>query len=78
MVGARGDGCAKVFACLLDGCRRIHILSTSLLQDVYLCALSNVFPPSQYTPLHYAAREGHLDMCRLLLQCSADMEAKNE
>jgi hypothetical protein len=33
---------------------------------------------SQYTPLHWSAREGRLEICRLLLQCNADIEAKNE
>ncbi len=31
---------------------------------------------SQRTPLHYSALEGHLEVCRLLLQCNADVEAK--
>ena len=33
---------------------------------------------SQCTPLHLSAREGHLEVCRLLLQCNADIEAKND
>jgi ankyrin repeat protein len=32
---------------------------------------------SQDTPLHESARNGHLEVCRLLLQSSADVEAKN-
>ena len=32
---------------------------------------------SQYTPLHLSAREGRLEVCRLLLQCNADIEAKD-
>lgn len=30
---------------------------------------------SGYTPLHYAAREGHLDVCELLLSLGADVNA---
>jgi hypothetical protein len=29
------------------------------------------------TPLHVAARGGHLELCRLLLQFKADLEAKD-
>ncbi len=29
------------------------------------------------TPLHYSAAYGHLEVCRLLLQCNADVEAKS-
>ncbi len=32
---------------------------------------------SYYTPLHWSALEGHLEVCRLLLECSADVEAKD-
>jgi hypothetical protein len=32
---------------------------------------------SQRTPLHGSAGEGHLEVCRLLLQCNADIEAKD-
>ncbi len=31
---------------------------------------------SQWTPLHRSAQCGHLEVCRLLLQCNADIEAK--
>ncbi len=30
------------------------------------------------TPLHIAVQEGHLEICRLLLQCNAEMEARDE
>ncbi len=30
---------------------------------------------SQMTPLHRSANRGHLEVCRLLLQCNADVEA---
>jgi ankyrin repeat protein len=29
------------------------------------------------TPLHFSAEVGYLEMCRLLLQSNADIEAKN-
>jgi ankyrin repeat protein len=29
------------------------------------------------TPLHHSASNGHLDVCRLLLQCNADVNAKD-
>ena len=32
---------------------------------------------SQQTPLHYSARWGHFEVCHLLLQCNADVEAKD-
>ena len=32
---------------------------------------------SDHTPLHYSARFGHIEGCRLLLQCNADVEAKD-
>jgi ankyrin repeat protein len=31
---------------------------------------------SQNTPLHASAYDGHLEVARLLLQCNADVEAK--
>jgi hypothetical protein len=31
---------------------------------------------NECTPLHYSAAYGHLEVCRLLLQCNADVEAK--
>ena len=32
---------------------------------------------SQWAPLHLSAADGHFEVCRLLLECSADVEAKN-
>ena len=32
---------------------------------------------SEVTPLHYSTLEGHLEICRLLLNCNADMEAQD-
>lgn len=31
---------------------------------------------SGYTPLHYAARKGHVDICKILLQNGALIDAK--
>jgi ankyrin repeat protein len=36
-----------------------------------------LFSISEHTPLHYSARYGHLEVCRLLLQCNADIDAKD-
>jgi hypothetical protein len=33
---------------------------------------------SQYTALHAVASVGHLETCRLLLQCNADVQAQTE
>ena len=33
---------------------------------------------SQQTPLHRSAFCGHLEVCRLLLQCNADVDAKDD
>jgi ankyrin repeat protein len=33
---------------------------------------------SRYTPLRTAVDEGHVEICRLLLQSNADVEAKDE
>ena len=32
---------------------------------------------SQNTPLHHSAMGGSLEVCRLLLQCKADVDAKD-
>ena len=42
----------------------------------HIDSLSFVF--SRRTPLHNAARSGHLETCSLLLQFNADLEAKDE
>jgi hypothetical protein len=36
-----------------------------------------LFSFSQWTPLHLSAENGHLEVARLLLQCNADIEAKD-
>jgi hypothetical protein len=33
---------------------------------------------SQWTPLHFSAYKGHLEVSRLLAQCRADLEAKDK
>ncbi len=36
------------------------------------------FAKSGDTPLHLSAEQGHVEICRLLLQCNADVQAKNQ
>ena len=35
------------------------------------------YSPHEFTPLHRSAESGHLEVCRLLLTCNADIEAKD-
>ena len=42
-----------------------------------MCKLILLFSFRDRTPLHYSAHYGHLDVCRLLLQCNADIDAKD-
>ncbi len=35
------------------------------------------YTPHEFTPLHRSALSGHLEICRLLLKCNADIEAKD-
>ncbi len=35
------------------------------------------YTPHEFTPLHRSAQSGHLEVCRLLLKCNADIEAKD-
>jgi ankyrin repeat protein len=44
---------------------------------LYLSKLIRLLSLSQGTPLHWSARDGRLEICRLLLQCNADIEAKD-
>jgi ankyrin repeat protein len=37
-----------------------------------------VFFSEQRTPLHWSADQHHLEICRLLLQSNADVEAKDD
>ena len=36
------------------------------------------YTPHEFTPLHRSAQEGRLEVARLLLQCNADIEAKDD
>ena len=37
-----------------------------------------VYSSHQWTPLHFAAREGHVDIVRYLVDKDADLNIKNE
>ncbi len=50
---------------------------TLVLHEPNLCLLIYLFF-SQDTPLIWAAREGHTDVCRLLLENAADVDARNK
>jgi hypothetical protein len=51
-------------------------LPLSYLFTFFLCKmLILLLFLSQQTPLHLSAMEGRLEICRLLLQCNADVEA---
>ena len=53
------------------------LLLLFLWSKFLLCKFILLLSFSQYSPLLYSAREGHLDICRLLLQCNANMEYKD-
>ncbi len=66
---------AKTIKCLLPPLyfpSLLLICGTLSVPEVILLLLF-----SQATPLTRSAEEGHLEVCRLLLQCNADVEAKN-
>ncbi|KAJ8329638.1 hypothetical protein BDV3_003647 [Batrachochytrium dendrobatidis] len=46
---------------------------TSLLSRSNPIQLANQLDSAGYSPLHYAARQGHLDVCKLLIQAGADI-----
>jgi hypothetical protein len=48
-----------------------------VLYEATLCLILLLFS-SQCTPLHFSAEKGHLETCRLLLQCNANLEAKEQ
>jgi ankyrin repeat protein len=53
------------------------VISPSVLfHEPKLCLLIHLFF-SQDTPLHYSALNGHTDVCRLLLENAADVNARN-
>lgn len=37
---------------------------------------ANICDSAGYTALHYAAMKGHIDICELLLNCGADVNAQ--
>ena len=41
------------------------------------CARDSYIHFSDVTPLHVSASQGHLEICRLLLQFNADLQAKS-
>jgi ankyrin repeat protein len=66
------------------GCEGQRVIVSSriiliVLYEAQLCSrkLITLFCFSQRTPLHYSASGGQLEICRLLLQCNADVNAKD-
>jgi hypothetical protein len=53
----------------------VHAVATALARPARKLILFLFF--SQWTPLHLSAMNDHLEVCRLLLQCNADIEAKD-
>jgi ankyrin repeat protein len=53
------------------------MLMTRVFHEPKLYLLIHLFF-SQYTPLHRSAREGHTDVCRLLLENAADVNARDK
>jgi ankyrin repeat protein len=54
------------------------VISPSVLfHEPKLCLLIHLFF-SQSTPLHVSAYKGHTDVCRLLLENAADVNARNK
>jgi ankyrin repeat protein len=56
--------------------RRADDVTTLVFHEPKLCLLIHLFF-SQVTPLMYSADEGHTDVCRLLLENAADVNARN-
>jgi ankyrin repeat protein len=53
------------------------VISPSVLfHEPKLCLLIHLFF-SERTPLHWSAQYGHTDVCRLLLENAADVNARN-
>ena len=57
--------------------RRADDVMTRVFHEPKLCLLIHLFF-SQATPLHLSAYNGHTDVCRLLLENAADVNARNK
>ncbi len=58
--------------------QNLRVISPSVLfHEPKLCLLIHLFF-SEEIPLHWSAREGHTDVCRLLLENAADVNATDE
>jgi hypothetical protein len=58
--------------------QRHHVIPPSVLfHEPKLCLLIHLFC-SQYTPLLNSAGAGHTDVCRLLLENAADVNARDK
>ena len=60
----------------VDIARPAHDAMTRVFHEPKLCLLIHLFF-SQYTPLHESADKGHTDVCRLLLENAADVNARD-
>jgi hypothetical protein len=56
--------------------RRTDDVMTRVFHEPKLCLLIHLFF-SQFTPLIWSAFKGHTDLCRLLLENAADVNARN-
>ena len=63
----------KLYFLNLD-CESVHVLNISALSDT--CTL--LFPQSGNSPLHFAARGGHLDTVELFVLRGANVSLCNE
>ena len=57
--------------------RRADDVLTRVFHEPKLCLLIHLFF-SECTPLHRSANEGHTDVCRLLLENAADVNARDD
>jgi len=63
---------AQLFSAIKHNEHKAVVQMISSLKDV------NVRDEKGFTPLHYAAREGHVDLVKLLMSYGADLNARNE